>query len=155
MLVATVVNRHMLVQNIISKLNYKNESLTMLELNTSYLGNGRTTTLSISTAVRVSWSIQECLRARAWEWNCKSKKCLFPSILVPAVLSTSALASLRTARLKHSGWIIPKRLIVSWSIHRLISIWYGRSLLIQIVLPKKCRPIFTKKLPSISVSHLD
>ena len=145
MVVDTVVNRHMLVQNIISKLNYKNESLTMLELNTSYLGNGRTMALSISTAVRVSCSIEECLRARAREWNCKSKKCLFPSILVPAVLSTSALASLRTARLKHSGWICPKSKIVSWSIRRLISIWYGRSLLIQIVLPKKCRPIFTKK----------
>ena len=67
MVVDTVVNRHMLVQNRISKLNYNDESLTMLELNTSYLGNGRTMALSISTVVRVSCSIEECLRAHARE----------------------------------------------------------------------------------------
>ena len=154
MVVDTMINIQMLVANIIRKLNYKNESLRMLELNTSYLGNDRTTALSISTAVRVSCSIQECLRARAWERNYKLKKCLFPSILVPIVLSTSVLASLRTPRLKHSGWICPKSQIVSWSICMLILIWYGCLLLIQIVLPKKCRPIFTQKHPPISVSHI-
>ena len=81
MVVDTVVNRHMLVQNIISKLNYKNESLTMLELNTSYLGNGRTMALSISTAVRVSCSIEECLRAVPENETASQKNVCFQAFL--------------------------------------------------------------------------
>ena len=59
-------------------------------------------------------------------------------MLVPACLSTSALASLRTTRLKHSGCrLADVTNSVSFSILRLISIRYGVSLLIQIELHVK------------------